>query len=419
MDIHLNMKETIEFNELRVECEEKTTRANSNMTRRLQERLFKHYENIRRSKTYLIDMLSNHSFIKKLLKLQCEVESLRDISMYFDKEGNPAVMGFEDLAKFRIAEGIKTHSNTDVVFWTKLVCSTIPVEDKMYILREVLIDDNGDNYLFEIGLKSIIIDLLDGYKDVSAELLIIDSRVDTIRDKKKYERQTNELSLNLVANEEINCIYNVNVFKIGCGKLKDYYIDGRVLRKKRMSDEDLIALFETPVKQQPKKNKNKKVEIKKNMVVVESPVENNDSGCSSSDCDSDDNDSSCSGSGSDISGGCSSSDSDCNDSSCSGSFTRQLFKFGFSTKIWFVERTSIINMIYNLYDNNSVFKEFINNNEYIKINIIKGLHHDKNNTNTSLHITAVFYNGASYTKPYHLYVKDGAIVSMTEIRNLF
>jgi hypothetical protein len=98
------------------------------------------------------------------------------------------------------------------------------------------------------------------------------------------------------------------------------------------------------------------------------------------------------------------------------------FKTSFNRNIYFAKHDiDYINyLLKDLYENNSKFQLFIDDNEYNYVKVIKNIHHDINRRDCSLHFNTQFCSLSNMTKTptFHLYVNEDKIVAITKIENI-
>jgi hypothetical protein len=73
-------------------------------------------------------------------------------------------------------------------------------------------------------------------------------------------------------------------------------------------------------------------------------------------------------------------------------------------------------MLNDCYTSSHSFRE--HSNKYKTIKIVKGIHHDFNRLDKSLHFTAVFINPTEESSVFHMYIVDNKIISITTIINI-
>ena len=78
------------------------------------------------------------------------------------------------------------------------------------------------------------------------------------------------------------------------------------------------------------------------------------------------------------------------------------------------EKKVIINMLNNLWSDSIYYCDFILENTYSKIKIVKGIHLDMSNDN-SYHFNATFITGNKMSRVFHMYLKDDVIVGMSQL----
>lgn len=297
--------------------------------------------------------------------------------------------------------------------------------------RTVVADTAGEKFLLEITLNCVITELMGNHRDLSAEYLLIDDCCNCkLRDEnnviinnitcKDNFFNIQRLQKVLFYSNSVSSIYAVELFKIGEGKLKNYNVYGDILRPIPLLDDELFALFDgVDLKPNKTKKSNKQKKTLPQLTLQSSqalqqqqPLQtltetiSNDTTYILTDSDSS-NDSS------------SDSDNESNKNEINKNET-PIFSVDFCFNISQQELLNITEMLYNLYDENDNFCNFIIDNKYFKIVIIKGLHYDANKKLNSLHFSAILIENITNkpTKPYHFYIKNGVIVSITEIRNL-
>jgi hypothetical protein len=82
------------------------------------------------------------------------------------------------------------------------------------------------------------------------------------------------------------------------------------------------------------------------------------------------------------------------------------------------DKEYIISLLNKLYDNNETYKSYISNNLFTRITVLKNFHYDKSFIDKSLHFNIWFNNRYSRSSVKHVYIKDEAIQSITEINNI-
>jgi len=91
-------------------------------------------------------------------------------------------------------------------------------------------------------------------------------------------------------------------------------------------------------------------------------------------------------------------------------FSKELYKID-------VKRYVIYNMLKQLYVDSKIYKNFLRDNGYNKIKVIKDLHYGYRKDKEPIHFNIIFKNTRYMTesKPHHIYVVDKKIVSMSKV----
>jgi len=86
----------------------------------------------------------------------------------------------------------------------------------------------------------------------------------------------------------------------------------------------------------------------------------------------------------------------------------------FKEYIPYNEKKQIINLLNNLWSDSIYYCDFILENSYSRIKIVKGIHLDLSNDN-SYHFNATFITANKMSRVFHMYLKDDVIVGMSQL----
>ena len=86
----------------------------------------------------------------------------------------------------------------------------------------------------------------------------------------------------------------------------------------------------------------------------------------------------------------------------------------FKEYIPYNEKKQIINLLNNLWSDSIYYCDFILENSYSRIKIVKGIHLDMSNDN-SYHFNATFITANKMSRVFHMYLKDDVIVGMSQL----
>jgi hypothetical protein len=82
------------------------------------------------------------------------------------------------------------------------------------------------------------------------------------------------------------------------------------------------------------------------------------------------------------------------------------------------DREYIRKLLNELYEKNEKYKTYILNNSFTHIMVLKTFHYDKSFIDESLHFNILFKNSSHRSSVKHVYLKDEAVNSITEINNI-
>ena len=86
----------------------------------------------------------------------------------------------------------------------------------------------------------------------------------------------------------------------------------------------------------------------------------------------------------------------------------------FKEYIPYNEKKVIINMLNNLWSDSIYYCDFILENSYSRIKIVKGIHLDMSN-DSSYHFNVCFISANKMSRVFHMYLKDDVIVGMSQL----
>lgn len=430
MEYNLNLKTVINENRTYFLKKVEIMKADVDISKRQLTRFLNYLDNVIGSGNTLKKLLDNPRFVNR-------INSHPNKNLfYIDNNGKPVFSNkkeIEEICNTKIQKQLKLINNNFEKYFNSEIpidplCRPVEVihpESRLWY-REVVKNTSGQKYLLEIALNCVITELIENYKDLSVEYMLVDSYCNcNLRDEnnktikpvicKNNFLNIDNLKKTLFCSNSVSCIYAIEIFKIGEGKFKNYDVYNDILRPIPLPDDELFALFDGVDLKSNKstKNKNKQqkppsLQLQSLQLIEQKIIEEieDDTIYISSD-----------------SGNSSDSDGENNTNEINKIepvIQVPIFNIDFNFNTTQKELCDITEMLYNLYDKNDNFCKFITDNNYLKIVIIKGLHYDTNQKINSLHFTAILIEHKTNkpTRPYHFYIKNDVIVSITEIRNL-
>jgi hypothetical protein len=398
--INLNLKEVLnaESCELILENSDKT------------ESSLLYDEKIVQKNRIILKTFFKTDFIKSLYKEHKNTSKL----FYINKNIESVLVDAEDTSKEYLDVNLKDSKNGNVYF------------------RDV-IQDGQDSYYYQFRPVKIVKSLVPFYRDNTVKVLLLDEEsllcnysFESLLSSDSFEKLSEacdeaegiKILKFMKKYRYVTCLYEISVEKLNKNTF-DYEIENRTLKTRVLNDVELIKLLKNEnlavsiSKSKKKREKLKNREIRKN----------NDSRANAAD------------NASDASDGVTDDKNESieileippnmpfpsynSDNEIHPNYEdKPNIKFVSIDYFTYKDRIYIRSLLNDLYEKNEKYKTYISNNSFSLIMVLKTFHYDKSFIDESLHFNILFKNSYTKSSVKHVYIKDEAINSITEINNI-